>query len=232
MRTIGLIGGMSWESTQVYYQLINQGVKLQLGGLHSAKLVMVSVDFAEIAVLQQRGDWQASGEILANAAKRLTLAGADCIVICTNTMHKVAEQVASATHLPLLHIADATGLALNKAKISNVALLGTQFTMQQDFYKARLKDKFKVNVLVPDSQQQVIIHDIIYQQLCQGIVLQESKQAYLAIMSTLQQQGAEAVILGCTEIGLLVKQTDFELPLFDTTHLHANCAVNFSLQTD
>lgn len=232
MRTIGLIGGMSWESTQSYYLLLNQGVKESLGGLHSAKIVLVSLDFAEIARLQQQQDWPQMAEILIKAAKRVEAAGANYLLICTNTMHKLAEQVQAAISIPLLHIADAVGENLIQNNHKKVALLGTQFTMEQDFYKQRLADKFSIDVLVPAAQERAIIHNVIYNELCKGIIKSESKAAYLAIIDKLKQQGAEAVILGCTEIALLVQQADTSMPLLDSTTLHCEMALEHSLNEE
>jgi len=232
MRTIGLIGGMSWESTQSYYQLLNQGVKESLGGLHSAKIVLVSLDFAAIARLQQQQDWPQMAEILIKAAKQVEAAGANYLLICTNTMHKLAEQVQAAISIPLLHIADAVGENLIQNNHKKVALLGTQFTMEQDFYKERLADKFSIDVLVPAAQERAIIHNVIYNELCKGIIKSESKAAYLAIIDKLKQQGAEAVILGCTEIALLVQQADTSMPLLDSTTLHCEMALEHSLNEE
>ncbi|WP_392353406.1 aspartate/glutamate racemase family protein [Pseudoalteromonas sp. PB2-1] len=232
MRTIGLIGGMSWESTQSYYLLLNQGVKESLGGLHSAKIVLVSLDFAEIARLQQQQDWPQMAEILIKAAKQVEAAGANYLLICTNTMHKLAEQVQAAISIPLLHIADAVGENLIQNNHKKVALLGTQFTMEQDFYKQRLADKFSIDVLVPAAQERAIIHNVIYNELCKGIIKSESKAAYLAIIDKLKQQGAEAVILGCTEIALLVQQADTSMPLLDSTTLHCEMALEHSLNEE
>ena len=229
MKTIGLIGGMSWESTQSYYQLLNQGVKNKLGGLHSAKIVLVSLDFAEIAVLQQQQDWPQMAEILIKAAKQVEAAGADYLLICTNTMHKLAEQVQAAVAIPLLHIADAVGENLIQHNFKKVALLGTQFTMEQDFYKQRLADKFAIEVLIPDAQGRETVHRVIYDELCKGIISPESKAEYLTIIDNLTQQGAEAIILGCTEIALLVQQSDTSIPLLDSTALHCAMALENSL---
>ncbi|TMO30590.1 MULTISPECIES: aspartate/glutamate racemase family protein [Pseudoalteromonas] len=229
MKTIGLIGGMSWESTQSYYQLLNQGVKNKLGGLHSAKIVLVSLDFAEIAVLQQQQDWPQMAEILIKAAKQVEAAGADYLLICTNTMHKLAKQVQDAVAIPLLHIADAVGENLIQHNFKKVALLGTQFTMEQDFYKQRLADKFAIEVLIPDAQGRETVHRVIYDELCKGIISPESKAEYLTIIDNLTQQGAEAIILGCTEIALLVQQADTSIPLLDSTALHCAMALENSL---
>ncbi|MCZ4252337.1 aspartate/glutamate racemase family protein [Pseudoalteromonas shioyasakiensis] len=229
MKTIGLIGGMSWESTQSYYQLLNQGIKNKLGGLHSAKIVLVSLDFAEIAMLQQQQDWPQMAEILIKAAKQVEAAGADYLLICTNTMHKLAEQVQAAVAIPLLHIADAVGENLIQHNFKKVALLGTQFTMEQDFYKQRLADKFAIDVLIPDTQGRETVHRVIYDELCKGIISPESKAEYLTIIDDLTQQGAEAIILGCTEIALLVQQSDTSIPLLDSTALHCAMALENSL---
>jgi len=229
MKTIGLIGGMSWESTQSYYQLLNQGIKNKLGGLHSAKIVLVSLDFAEIAMLQQQQDWPQMAEILIKAAKQVEAAGADYLLICTNTMHKLAEQVQAAVTIPLLHIADAVGENLIQHNFKKVALLGTQFTMEQDFYKQRLADKFAIDVLIPDAQGRETVHRVIYDELCKGIISPESKAEYLTIIDDLTQQSAEAIILGCTEIALLVQQSDTSIPLLDSTALHCAMALENSL---
>jgi aspartate racemase len=230
MKTIGLIGGMSWQSTASYYQLINQGIKQQLGGLHSAKLVLVSVDFAEIEALQHQGDWGKMAIILSDAAKSLEAAGADFFIICTNTMHKVASQVADAVTIPLLHIADATGAQLVSDDMTTIGLIGTKFTMQQGFYKNRLTDRFSIDVLVPTDDEQDIIHRVIYQELCLGIVEEKSRNQYLNIMQHLTQRGAQGIILGCTEIGLLVDEKHTTNKLYDTTLIHALAAIQESLK--
>jgi aspartate racemase len=230
MKTIGLIGGMSWESTASYYQLINQGIKQQLGGLHSAKLVMVSVDFAEIEALQHQGDWQKTADILSDAATSLEAAGADFFLICTNTMHLVASQVADAVNIPLLHIADATGAQLVTDKRTTIGLIGTKFTMQHSFYKNRLIDKFSIDVLLPTDIEQDIIHRVIYEELCLGIVDQKSQAQYLQIIQNLTHRGAQGIILGCTEIGLLLNKNDTATKLYDTTIIHAQSAVEESLK--
>lgn len=229
MKTIGLLGGMSWESSLAYYRAINQGVKQALGGLHSAKIVLYSVDFAEIEHYQQLGDWQSAGILLQKAAQGIQAAGADCVLICTNTMHKVAEQISAGLSIPLLHIADATARELVKAGVKNVGLLGTNFTMEQAFYKDRLVERYGLNVLIPNAADRQLIHQVIYQELCLGQVHAHSKAEYLRIIQSLTEQGAEAVILGCTEIGLLVQQADTSVKLFDTTAIHAQAAVEFSL---
>jgi aspartate racemase len=230
MKTIGLLGGMSWESTIPYYRIINETVKQQLGGLHSAKVVLYSVNFAEIEQMQRAGDWQAAGQLLAEAAKSLEAAGADFIVLCTNTMHKVAEAIEDATTPPLLHIADATATAVKAAGYKTVGLLGTKFTMEQPFYKDRLTEQHGLNVLVPDEEARQQVHQIIYNELCLGKVLPESRAQYRQIISQLAAQGAEAIILGCTEISLLISQQDAAVPLFDTTRIHARSAVELALR--
>lgn len=229
MKTIGLLGGMSWESSLGYYRAINQGIKVALGGLHSAKIAMVSVDFQPIEQLQHSGDWQQTAEILINSAKQVQAAGADCLLICTNTMHKVAPQIESAIDIPLLHIADATAEVIVNKGLSTVGLLGTAFTMEQDFYKNRLTDNFGIKVLIPNEQDRTIVHDVIYQELCLGKVNTASKKEYLRIINEMADQGAQAVILGCTEIGLLVQQADTPITLLDTTVIHANKAIEFAL---
>lgn len=229
MKTIGLIGGMSWESTRSYYENINRLVNQKLGGFHSAKIVMVSVDFAEIEALQQTGDWQKAGQLLADCAKQLEAAGAEVFLICTNTMHLVAEQVEAEVSIPMLHIADVTGEYLQQLGHKKSGLLGTRFTMEQDFYKQRIQDKFSISMLIPDDEDRQSVHDIIYQELVQGEINSDSREVYLAIIDKLAAQGAQSVVLGCTEIGLLVKQTDTELPLLDTAALHCQAAVDYAL---
>ena len=230
MKTIGMLGGMSWESTVSYYQEINESVKHKLGGLHSAKICLYSVDFDEIEKLQHQGNWDETANILSTAAKSAELAGADFLPICTNTMHKVAPQIEEAINIPILHIADATAKRLQIDGVKKVGLLGTRFTMEQEFYKSRISDNFGIDVIVPNSDEQTIIHDIIYQELCQGIIQESSRKQYLRIIANLASQGAEAVILGCTEIALLVKQTHTDVRLYDTTAIHAEEAVLFSLE--
>lgn len=229
MKTIGVIGGMSWESTTTYYQLLNLGIKHQLGGLHSAKIILNSVDFAEIETLQHQGKWDETAVILVDAAQSLQRAGADFMIIATNTMHKVAEQVEASVDIPLVHIADATGQRLVDQGISKVGLLGTAFTMEQDFYKRRLTEKFGIEVVVPNGVQRQLVHDIIYKELVQGIITSQSKDDYCTIIADLAEQGVEGVILGCTEIGLLVKNEDCDVPVFDTTEIHAQAAVQEAL---
>ena len=228
MKTIGLIGGMSWESTVTYYQLINEAVKEQLGGLHSAKILLYSVDFDEIEALQSGGQWDKAGAILAEIAHKLEQAGADCILICTNTMHKVADAVRAAVSVPLLHIAEATADALEAAGISRVALLGTRYTMTEDFYKSKLVAR-GIDVLIPESEDVDTVNSIIFDELCLGITSEASRQKLLSIIASLQKQGAQGGILGCTEIGLLISRQDTELPVFDTTMIHAAAASAFAL---
>ena len=227
-RTLGIIGGMSWESTQSYYRLINEGIKAKLGNLHSADLLIHSVDFAPISELQAQGKWEELGDIMVNSGKRLQAAGAQGLLIATNTMHKVAEQVQAATNLPLIHIADATADAIKQQGLTKIALLGTQFTMTEDFYKQRLIDA-SLQVLIPDTDARAEVHRIIYDELCQGQLLASSRQYYTQVINELAAQGAEGVILGCTEIGLLISQADSPIPVFDTTAIHAAAAVQFLL---
>lgn len=228
MKTIGLIGGMSWESTASYYQLINETIKEKLGGLHSAKILLYSVDFAEIERYQASGDWDRSAEVLSQIAQNLEQAGADFIVICTNTMHKVAPQIQKTISIPILHIAQATADALLENGIKKVGLLGTKYTMTQDFYKEKLFEA-GLDVVIPDQAGVEEVNRIIYDELCLGQIEESSKQAYLAIIDDLKNAGAEAVILGCTEIGLLVQQEDTDVPLFDTTEIHAQKAAEFAV---
>ncbi len=224
MKTLGLIGGMSWESTVPYYRLINQTVKERLGGLHSARLLLYSVDFAQIEKLQHAGDWDAAGAVLADAARSLKAGGAQLLVICTNTMHKVADAVEAASGLPLLHIADATGQEIRRAGLQRVGLLGTRFTMEQDFYRQRLVQRHGLEVLVPGTEERDTVHRVIYEELCLGEIRDASRDAYRRIIASLVARGAQGVILGCTEIGLLVGEGDASVPLFDTTALHARHA--------
>ncbi|QFU22376.1 aspartate/glutamate racemase family protein [Shewanella eurypsychrophilus] len=229
MKTIGMIGGMSWESTVSYYQAINQGVKRELGGLHSGKIVLNSVDFAEIERLQHIGDWDKTANILTKAALSLEAAGADFFLICTNTMHKVADEIAASVTIPLLHIADATGDQLVADGIKTVGLLGTQFTMEQAFYKQRLTEQFAIEVMTPEPKERALIHSVIYEELCLGDINANSRQAFLTTIDSLFERGAQAVILGCTEIALLVGQEDTHIPLYDTTAIHAEAAVKKAL---
>lgn len=230
MKTIGLLGGMSWESTLGYYKAINEGVRNALGGLHSAEIVMYSVDFEPIEKLQHAGDWDGAAEILSGAAKSIQAAGADFFLICTNTMHKVASEIEAAVQIPLLHIADATAEILVEEGVKTVGLLGTAFTMEQNFYKERLTNNYSLQVLVPGETDREIVHNVIYKELCLGKVETASKAEYLRIISALQAQGAEAVILGCTEIGMLVNQADTDVRLLDTTAIHAAKAVEYATQ--
>jgi aspartate racemase len=230
MKTIGLIGGMSWESTQYYYRQINQGIRQQLGGLHSAQILMVSVDFAPIEAMQEAGNWDAAAEVLSQAAKSLEAGGAEFFLICTNTMHKVAAEVEKSVDIPLLHIADATASVLQDDRVSRIGLLGTAITMEQSFYKGRLSQQHGIEVVVPESRDRETVHNVIYQELCLGTVKPASKQAYLQIIERLQQQGVEGVILGCTEICMLVDQADTETKLYDTTAIHALQAVDYALR--
>ncbi|MBD3656887.1 MULTISPECIES: aspartate/glutamate racemase family protein [Marinobacter] len=230
MKTIGLLGGMSWESTQTYYRLLNEGVKRRLGGLHSAKLILYSVDFAEIEELQHQGNWAETGNILSRAARALEQAGAEFLVIGTNTMHKVAPEIEQTIGIPLLHIADATAGVLKQDGLSSVGLLGTRFTMEQDFYRERL-EQAGIQVIVPEEPEREVIHRVIYEELCQGEINQASKQAYLEIVTSLIERGAQAVVLGCTEIGLLIRQEDTPVAVYDTTEIHAAQAVEKALAT-
>ncbi|MEE4600266.1 MAG: aspartate/glutamate racemase family protein [Desulfobacteraceae bacterium] len=229
MKVIGLLGGMSWESTVGYYRAINEGVKNSLGGLHSAKIALYSVDFDSIEKLQHEGDWEETARILSEAAQSVESAGADFLLICTNTMHKVAPQIEKSINIPLLHIADATAEVIVQEGIKTVGLLGTAFTMEQDFYKGRLSENYGLNVLVPESEDRKVVHRIIYQELCLGKIESNSKAEYLRIIDFLSNQGAEAVILGCTEIGMLVNQEDTEIRLLNTTEIHAEKAVERAL---
>jgi len=228
VKTIGLIGGMSWESTQTYYRLINQRVREELGGLHSAKLVLYSVDFAEIETLQHQGDWRATGEILGAVGQSVESAGAEFLVLCTNTMHKVASQIERAVSIPLLHIADATANVLKKDGVTCVGLLGTRFTMEQEFYLGRLQDH-GIRVVVPNETEREGIHSVIYNELCQGVIRPDSKTEYLGVVASLAERGAQGVILGCTEIGLLIQGSDTDIKLYDTTEIHAEQAVQHAL---
>lgn len=229
MQTIGLIGGMSWESTVTYYQIINEYIKEKLGGLHSAKILMYSVDFAEIEHCQSFGQWDKSVEILTDAAKRLEIGGADFIVICTNTMHKVAPQVEKNINIPILHIADATAAELTKSNVKKTALLGTKYTMTQEFYKERIAAK-GIDAVVPNNAEIETVNSVIYDELCLGIVSEKSRAEFKKIISRLKnEENADAVILGCTEIGLLIKQSDSPLPVFDTTYIHAQAAAKKAL---
>ena len=229
MKTIGLIGGMSWESSLEYYRIVNETVKEKLGGLHSCKCLMYSVDFGVIEALQHQNKWDELTKLMIEAAQNLKHGGADFIVICTNTMHKMAPEIEHFTGLNVLHIADVTGAAISKNQIQKVGLLGTRFTMEGDFYKKRLKDNYDIEVIIPEDADRQIIHDIIYNELCLGIIKDDSRQKYIDIINKLCANGAEGIILGCTEIPLLIKQSDVLIPVYDTTKIHAESAVDFAL---
>lgn len=229
MKVIGLIGGMSWESTVPYYRQINETIKERLGGLHSAKIVLYSVDFHEIERLQHVGDWDAAGQMLGDAARALESAGADFLVLCTNTMHKVASAIESAVQIPLFHIADPTANEIKQAGFTKVGLLGTRFTMEQAFYKDRLRERHGLDVLIPTQEDRDVVHRIIYEELCLGKVLPESRAEFRRVISDLVAQGADVIILGCTEISLLVEPQDAAVPLFDTTRIHARQAAEWAL---
>jgi aspartate racemase len=229
MKTIGLIGGMSWESSAEYYRMINEAVQRRLGGFHSAQCLMFSVDFADIEELQHSGRWDDAADRLADAARRLERGGADLLVLCTNTMHRVADEVAAATSLPLVHIADPTADAIKARGIGAVGLLGTRYTMEQDFYRGRLASRHGLEVLVPEEPARTVVHDVIYDELVLGKIEERSRAAYRAVMTGLVERGAEAIILGCTEIELLVGADDADVPLFDTTRIHAERAVELAL---
>lgn len=232
MKTIGLIGGMSWESSIEYYRIINETAKEKLGGLHSAKSLMVSVDFAEIEKLQHEGQWDEAAQILIRCAQDLERGGADFIVLCTNTMHKIADQIIENIQIPFLHIADATAEKIQAAGIKKIGLLGTRFTMEHNFYKGRLIKNFGLDVLVPIEADRTIVHHVIYRELVLGKILDSSREEYIRIMDTLIQQGAEGIILGCTEIELLIKQSDSSVPLFPTSAIHAISAVEKALEEE
>ena len=229
LKTIGLIGGMSWESTIPYYREINETIKERLGGLHSAKVILYSVDFHDIERLQKAGDWQAAGAALAVAARSLEAAGADFLVLCTNTMHRVASDIEAAVHIPLIHIADPAAAAVRRAGLTKVGLLGTHFTMEQDFYRDRLRERHGLEVLIPPPEDREIVHRIIFEELCLGRILPGSRAEYRRIMAELAARGAQAIILGCTEISMLVGPQDSVIPLFDTTSIHAHRAAEFAL---
>jgi aspartate racemase len=229
MKTIGMIGGMSWESSIEYYRIINQTVRARLGGLHSAKSIMVSVEFAEIEALQHQNQWDELATIMIDAARSLERGGADFVIICTNTMHKLYDDVQNAIDIPMLNIADATAARIKADGIDRVALLGTRFTMEEDFYKGRLKNRFGLDVIIPAKDEMEIVHGVIYDELCAGMIKPDSKQKYAAIIRRLISTGARGIILGCTEIGLLVKPEDSSVPLFDTAEIHAQAAVRYAL---
>jgi len=230
MKTIGLIGGMSWESSIEYYRIINETTKAKLGGLHSAKSVMYSVDFAEIEVLQHQDQWTEASKMLIDAAKKLETCGADFIVLCTNTMHKVADDIQANINIPFLNIADATAQLVKNSGIQKIGLLGTRFTMEEEFYKGRLSQKYGLSINIPNPQEREIVHRVIYEELVVGKILQNSKEQYIDIIQQMVKQGTEGIILGCTEIGLLIHQEDSQVPLFDTTRIHAEAAVEYALK--
>ena len=229
MKTIGLIGGMSWESSIEYYRIINQEVRSDLGGVHSAKSVMVSLDFGEIEELQMKGDWEEATRILIQSAREVESAGADFMLICTNTMHLMAEEVQEGIEIPLLHIADATARAVKAEGLKSVGLLGTRFTMEKDFYRGRLEKKHQLKVVVPDQIGRDLVHNVIYDELVQGLIKDPSRQGYLEVIEKLVKEGAEGIVLGCTEIGLLVKKENVQVPVFDTMEIHAQAAVDAAL---
>ncbi|EEK79135.1 aspartate/glutamate racemase family protein [Bacillus cereus] len=229
MKTIGLIGGMSWESTSEYYRIINEEIKERLGGLHSAKCMINSVDFEEIERFQSNGDWNCAGEVLGNAAYSLQIGGADFIIICTNTMHKVVDKIKKNINIPVVHIADATAKEIKRKGIQTVGLLGTRYTMEQDFYKSRIEEN-DIKVIVPSEKNREKVSEVIYTELCLGKIVSQSRECYKKVIEELVEKGAQGIILGCTEIGLLVKQEDVPVPVFDTTHIHAIEAVNVSLE--
>ena len=230
MKTIGMIAGMSWESSLEYYRLVNEGVKAGLGGLHSAKCVLVSVDFAEIEVLQREGRWEEATQAMIDVARQVQAGGADFLLICTNTMHKMAEEVQASIDIPLLHIADAAAEAIKARGLRKVGLLGTRFTMEENFYRGRLAEKYGLEVLIPDEADRAVVHHVIYEEQLLGKIVPASKLEYQRIIESLVQQGAEGIILGCTEIGLLIKDEDSRVPLFDTTSIHAQAAVEMALK--
>ncbi|KAI1203482.1 Asp/Glu/hydantoin racemase [Nemania serpens] len=232
MKTLGLLGGMSWESTTTYYQEINRRVRHVRGGLHSARCIVFSFDFAEIEQLQHAGKWEEAGALLDMAATNLKLAGADAIVLCTNTMHFVSHGIEKASQLPLIHIVDPTADCILKAGFKSVGLLGTRFTMEKDFYKARLADKYGLRVIVPGDEGRDIVHSIIYTELCNGIITDASRQSYYKIIEDLAKAGAECLILGCTEIGLLVNEAECPIPMFDTTKIHATAAADWAMEIE
>ncbi|MEI9408456.1 aspartate/glutamate racemase family protein [Mesorhizobium salmacidum] len=230
MKTLGLLGGMSWESTAIYYRLLNEIVRERLGGLHSAKLLLWSFDFSEIAERQHHGDWHGAGALLTDAARKLEAGGAEGLLLCTNTMHKLADPVQASVSIPLIHIADATAAAIRQAGLRRPALLATRFTMEQDFYKGRLADKYGLSPVVPDDAGRDMVHRVIYEELCQGVVSEASKAAYVAEANRLRrEEAADSLIMGCTEITMLIGQGDFDIPVFDTTRIHAEAAVEFAL---
>ncbi len=229
MKVIGLLGGMSWESSLEYYRILNETVKERLGGLHSAKCILYSVDFEEIENLQHEGKWDELTRIMVGSAQKLENAGANMVLICTNTMHKMANEVQNAIHIPLLHIADAAAEKVKEKNLKKVGLLGTKFTMEQDFYKGRIKEKYNIDVIIPDTDDRKVIHDVIYNELCLGQINEASRDKYKKIIESLIRNGAEGIILGCTEIPLLINQKDFKIPIFDTTQIHCLAAIDYAL---
>lgn len=229
MKRIGLIGGMSWESSIEYYRIINQEVRTALGGVHSAKSVMVSLDFGEIEELQMKGDWEEATRVMIQSAREVEKGGADFILICTNTMHLMADEVQAGIDIPLLHIADATARAVKAQGLKAVGLLGTRFTMEKDFYRGRLEDKHQLKVVIPDDEGRELVHNVIYNELVQGLIKDDSRQGYRDVILNLVGEGAEGIVLGCTEIGLLVKKEDVSVPVFDTMEIHALAAVEAAL---
>lgn len=229
MKKIGLLGGMSWESTLEYYRMINRGVQARLGGLHSARVLINSVDFAEVAAMQQRGDWDAAAALLSQSAIDLQRAGAECLLICTNTMHILADRIQETLNIPLLHIADATAERIRSQGFTKIGLLGTRFTMEKEFYRGRMEERHGLTMCVPDDAGRDLVHRVIYDELCKGVLREESRAAFLGEIQKLQSLGAEAVILGCTEIGMLVSEEQSPLPAFDTTKIHAEAAVKWCL---
>lgn len=230
MKTMGMIGGMSWESSLEYYRIVNEDIKKKLGGFHSAKCILYSVDFEEVEKLQHLGDWDELTRMMMDAAQRLENTGADFVIICTNTMHKMADEVQEAIRIPILHIVDVTAKAIKGNKQTRIGLLGTKFTMEQDFYKGRLKDKHGLDVLIPSADERQVVHDILYSELCLGEIKELSKEKFKSVIQNLVDRGAQGVILGCTEIPLIVSQDDYEIPVYDTTTIHAQAAVDFALQ--
>jgi aspartate racemase len=229
MRRLGLLGGMSWESTAIYYRLINEGVNARLSGLHSCDMLIHSVDFAQIAAMQANGEWEKAGELLGNAARGLENAGAQAIVLCTNTMHKIADNISAHITIPLIHIADATAQAIKAEKLTKVGLLATKFTMEHEFYRGRLEKQHGIQIITPLENERNRVHEIIYDELCKGHISASSRQEYLAIIEKLITKGAQGIILGCTEIGMLIGQNDVRFPVFDSTMLHVKAAVDFAL---
>ncbi|MCO1335172.1 aspartate/glutamate racemase family protein [Microbulbifer sp. OS29] len=229
MKKIGLLGGMSWESTSIYYRIINEGIAKSLGGLHSAEIILYSLDFEELAQLQAAGKWKQAGLLLAEAAQRIEGAGAEGVLLCTNTMHKISRAIVESIGVPFLHVCDAIGEALLVKKIKKVGLLATAFTMEQDFYRSYIQDKYGVEVIIPEKSDRGIVHRVIYDELCKGIILDDSRKSYVRIVDELAEQGADGVILGCTEICMLISQADTTVTLLDSTEIHAQKAVAFSI---